>query len=181
MKIQHSTQPRSNWLKKPMLSGRLHPWLINSGSLTARLQHRYQDFEVKPVLLEYAKTLLHEAKPLNLAPHKTALIREVLLMGNKNAVVFAHSVLPRNSLRGRWLGLSRLGNKPLGATLFGNPQVKRTPLIYKKLTPSHVLYQHAVKHITIKPSHLWGRRSVFSLNCASIMVTEVFLPQLLDK
>jgi chorismate--pyruvate lyase len=164
-----------------MLSGRFHHWLINSGSLTARLQHRYPDFEVKPVLLKYAKPLVHEAKSLKLSSHNTALIREVLLMGNKNAIVFAHSVLPRHSLQGRWLGLSRLGNKPLGATLFGNPQVKRTPLMYKKLSPSHVLYQHAVKNMAVKPSYLWARRSVFSLECVSIMVTEVFLPQLLDN
>ena len=163
-----------------MMSGRFHHWLINNGSLTARLQHRYQDFRVKPLLMVYAKPLLDEAKPLHISAHKTALIREVLLMGNKKAVVFAHSVLPPGSLRGHWLGLSRLGNKPLGATLFANPQVKRTPLTYKKLSPHHVLYQHAVKHLAEKPPYLWGRRSVFSLDCASIMVTEVFLPQLLE-
>lgn len=164
-----------------MMSGRYQHWLINSGSLTARLQQRYANFMVKPVCVAYAKPLLDEAKPLHLASHRTALIREVLLMGNKQAVVFAHSVLPRRSLRGRWLGLSRLGNKPLGATLFANPQVKRTPLHYRKLVPHHALYQKAVKHLTDRPGYLWGRRSVFSLDCASIMVTEVFLPQLLNN
>lgn len=162
------------------MSGRFHHWLINSGSLTARLQERYTDFKVKPVLVDYAKPLLDEAKSLYIPAHLTALIREVLLIGNQNAVVFAHSVLPRHSLRGRWRSLSRLGNKPLGATLFGNPQVKRTPLIYKKLSPGHALYQHALKNMTAKPPYLWARRSVFSLDCASIMVTEVFLPQLLE-
>jgi chorismate--pyruvate lyase len=88
-------------------------------------------------------------------------------------------VLPRASLRGAWNGLGRLGNKPLGATLFANPKVKRTPLSYKKLTSNHALYQHAVQHLTDKPSYLWARRSIFSLSCANIMVTEVFLPQLL--
>lgn len=161
------------------MSGSYHHWLIHTGSLTARLQQRYPEFVVKPTLLKYAKPLLDEAKPLQISTHKTALIREVLLMNNKQAVVFAHSVLPRRSLRGRWLGLGRLGNKPLGATLFANPQVKRTPLIYKKLFPHHALYQKAAKHLTDKPAYLWARRSVFSLDCASIMVTEVFLPQLL--
>ena len=163
-----------------MMSGRYQHWLINSGSLTARLQQRYPDFMVKPVLLAYAKPLLDETKLLHIANRKIALIREVLLIGDKKAVVFAHSVLPRSSLRGHWLGLSRLGNKPLGATLFANPQVKRTPLVYKKLSPHHVLYQHAVKHLVEKPQYLWGRRSIFSLDCASIMVTEIFLPQLLE-
>jgi len=88
--------------------------------------------------------------------------------------VFAHSVLPHKSLRGRWLALSRLGNKPLGATLFANPRVKRTALSYKKLSRHHALYKHAAKGLNDKPPYLWARRSVFSLNCANIMLTEVF-------
>ena len=179
MKIYHTHQPRSNWLKTPMMSGTYHDWLINSASLTARLQQRYTRFRVKTVSLKSAKPLIDEARPLHISPHQSALIREVLLMDGQQAVVFAHSVLPRRSLRGRWLGLSRLGNKPLGATLFANPKVSRTPLSYKKLSPHHGLYQKAAKHLIEKPASLWARRSVFNLDCASIMVTEVFLPQLL--
>ncbi len=180
MKILRSNQhQRSQWIKKPMMSGQYHTWLKDNCSLTMRLQQRYADFSVEPTLVTHAKPFLDEATPLNISFGKTALIREVFLMGNNQAVVFAHSVLPRNSLRGRWLGLGRLGSKPLGAILFANPQVKRTPLSYKKLLPRHVLYQHATKDKRDKPAYLWARRSVFSLNCANIMVTEVFLPQLL--
>lgn len=162
------------------MSGRYHHWLIDNGSLTMRLRQRYTDFSVKLVSVAYAKPFFDEAAPLNIAPHKAALIREVLLMGNHQAVVFAHSVLPRASLRGRWLALSRLGNKPLGASLFANPQVKRTPLCYKKLSCHHLLFQHASQNLINKPTYLWARRSVFSLSGASMMVTEVFLPQLLE-
>ena len=162
-----------------MLAKALQPWLIDSGSLTTRLQQRYIKFAVKPVVVKYAKPIADESALLHFPAHKTALIREVLLMGNNQPVVFAHSVLPRESLRGAWNGLGRLGNKPLGATLFANPVVKRTPLSYKKLSPHHKLFQHATAHLTIKPTHLWARRSIFSLNRARILVTEVFLPQLL--
>ena len=180
MKIHYTHQPRGSWLQKPMMSGQYHGWLINRGSLTARLQQRYPDFKVDGIRLKQTKPLLDEAKALHIPPHQFTLIREVLLMGGKQAVVYAHSVLPRSSLRGRWLGLSHLGNKPLGATLFADPKVKRTPLIYKKLAPHHSLYKKAVQYLSEKkPACLWARRSVFSLDCASIMVTEVFLPQLL--
>ena len=181
MKIQQNrSQSRLRWLKKPMLAKALQPWLIDNGSLTTRLQQRYINFSVKPVAVKYAKPIQDEAALLHLPAHKVALIREVLLMGNNQPVVFAHSVLPRTSLRGAWNGLGRLGNKPLGATLFANPKVKRTPLSYKKLSPHHRLFQHATAHLTIKPTHLWARRSVFSLNCARILVTEIFLPKLLE-
>ena len=172
---------RSQWLVKPVLAGAFQSWLIDTGSLTARLQQRYSQFSVKPVAVKYAKPITDESTLLHLPAHKTTLIREVLLIGNKLPVVFAHSVLPRASLRGAWNGLGRLGNKPLGATLFANPVVKRTPLRYKKLSPQHALYQHAVQHLSHKPAYLWARRSIFSLNCANILVTEIFLPQLLQK
>ena len=170
----------SRWLKKPTLIATYRNWLIDSGSLTARLKARYRDFAVKPIKLEYAKVVTDELKGLGLKTNQRVLIREVLLFGNNQPVVFAHSVLPRVILRGAWNGLDRLGNKPLGETLFTNPKVKRTPLSYKKLSSHHKLFQHATAHLTIKPTHLWARRSIFSLNCAKILVTEIFLPKLLE-
>ena len=180
MKIQKNiSATRQRWLNKPILASKVQLWLIHSGSLTARLQQRYIKFAVKPVVVRYAKLIQDEAYLLHQASYKSALVREVLLMGNNQPVVFAHSVLSRTSLRGAWNGLGRLGNKPLGATLFANPKVKRTPLSYKKLTPNHALYQLATQHLAVKPSYLWARRSIFSLNYANLMVTEVFLPPLI--
>ena len=175
---------RQLWLNRPIHANQLQSWLIDNGSLTARLQQHYKNFAVKPLAVKYAKPIQDEAVLLRQATYKTALIREVLLMGDNQPVVFAHSVLPRASLKGAWNSLGRLGNQPLGATLFVNPRVKRTPLSYKKLSPNHALYQHATQHLTQKPEvrkppYLWARRSIFSLSCANIMVTEVFLPQLI--
>lgn len=175
------SQTRCRWLKKPFASQLFCAWLIDNGSLTASLQQRYADFAVKAVVVKYAKPGQDEAALLHLPSYQAALIRQVLLIGDNQPVVFAHSVLPSASLRGVWNGLGKLGNKPLGATLFANPKVKRTPLSYKKLTPNNALYQHAAQHLTSRPSYLWARRSIFSLNCANIMVTEVFLPQLHAK
>lgn len=185
MKIQKNlASTRQRWLIKPIQAYKLQLWLIDNGSLTSRLQQRFSKFAVKPISVKYAKLIQDEAALLHQANYQIALIREVLLMGNSQAVVFAHSVIPRASLRGAWNGLGRLGNKPLGATLFANPIVKRTALSYKKLTPNHALYQHATRQLAQepdvrKPAYLWARRSIFSLSCANIMVTEVFLPQLL--
>lgn len=192
---------RSRWLNKPIASYLYDDWLGDKGSLTKRLQQRYANFSVQAVAVKYAKPIVDEAALLHSQSYKAALIREVLLMGDNQAVVFAHSVLPSASLRGAWHGLGRLGNQPLGATLFANPKVQRTPLSYKKLSANHTLYQHAMKCLALhsmqtsiqtsiqtptqkkpvhqKPNYLWARRSIFRLNRANIMVTEVFLPQLL--
>ena len=164
-----------------MRSGVMQSWLIDSGSLTTRLKARYADFAVQSVLHENTKAFTDESALLGLKSNQHALIREVLLIGNNEPVVFAHSVLPHASLRGAWRGLGKLGNKPLGTALFANPKIKRTPLEYKKLSRNHALYQRATQHLATKPNSLWARRSVFSLNCATILVTEVFLPPLLSK
>lgn len=169
----------SKWLKKPIAAKSFQPWLVDSGSLTARLKIHYRNFAVMPVTVKYAKANKDEATLLRLPAHKIALIRDVLLMGNNQPVVFAHSVLPRASLHGAWRGLGKLGNKPLGATLFANPKVRRTPLEYKKLPRHHPISMRVAKHLNISPKELWARRSMFQLNCAKILVTEVFLEQLL--
>jgi chorismate--pyruvate lyase len=88
-------------------------------------------------------------------------------------------VLPSVSLRGAWCGLGKLGNRPLGASLFANPRVKRTPLEYKKLPRQHPISMRVAAHMQTSPKALWARRSIFSLNNAKILVTEVFLEQLL--
>lgn len=176
--IKDTSHARYRWLIMPLNGGVYQRWLTDNGSLTARLQKKYPTFSVRPLTVKYAKPIQDEAALLHLHMTKAALVREVLLFGNGAPVIFAHSVLPRGSLRGLWHGLGALGNKPLGATLFANPKVKRTPLSYKKLSSNHALYQHAVKHLLHKPTYLWARRSVFSLNCAKIVVTEVFLPHI---
>ena len=167
-----------------MHSGAYRTWLIDSGSLTQRLQAKSKHFNVRALRLNRTKPQIDEAKILKIPQQQSALLREVLLLDQEQPLVFAHSVLPDKSMRGAWLGLSRLGNKPLGAALFSDPQVTRTPLQYKKINRQHALYRQAIKYLETPPLTLWARRSVFQLNSAFnrhvIMVTEVFLPYILE-
>lgn len=172
---------RNGWIRKPILAKNFQHWLIDMGSLTRRLQQRYSQFSVNPISVQYEQLLSDEAQLLQLRSFQHALVRDVLLLGDQSAVVYAHSILPRYSLRGVWCSLGKLGNKPLGATLFSNPKVKRTPLSYKKLMPNHRLFKRACYHLNQEPTHLWARRSIFTLNSTNILVTEVFLPKLLQK
>lgn len=182
MKInRHVNGARARWLKVPVQSLAYRNWLIEADSLTARLQKRYTDFFVKAVVVAKQKPSAEEARLMYLAAHQRAQIREVLLFGKAKPVVFAHSILPYKSLRGGWRSLGKLGNKPLGAVLFANPNVKRSPFTYKRLYLNHPLYQAAVLHLQQRPTFLWARRSVFSLGCASIMVVEIFLPELMKS
>jgi chorismate--pyruvate lyase len=117
---------------------------------------------------------------MGLRAGELAMVREVYLYCGDTPVVFAHSVVAHKNLRGAWRGLSGLGNKSLGTVLFTNPRIKRTPLEFKKVSRGHFLYDRACTRLQTKPANLWARRSLFTLHGQSILVTEVFLPAILD-
>ena len=173
--------PRARWLNRPMNSGAYRPWLLEKGSLTKRLKAHAKHFAVQPLLQDRCKPAVDEAYLLGLVQYQKDLHREVMLLDGHQALVFARSVLPVKSLHGDWQGLGRLGNQPLGAALFSNPRMARTPLQFRKIGQHHALYRRATSYLVQLPKALWARRSVFKLNSGrEILVTEVFLPSVLD-
>lgn len=154
-------------------------WLTDHGSLTRRLQDRCAAFSVQRLKQKIAAPCHDECAEIGLAPGKLALVREVLLKCAGKPVVFAHSVVSLDGLRGPWVGLGKLGNKPLGAALFANPKVQRHPLEFQCLDTRHPLYHAAAVHTDKAPRNLWARRSHFELGGSPILVTEVFLPEVL--
>lgn len=162
------------------ISPQIRDWLQDRGSLTRRIQERCTQFYVEPIFQELARVYGDEWIKMKLHPDELALVREVYLYCCDKPVVFAHSIVPRKHLRGAWRSLNGLGNRSLGSMLFTNPRVRRTPLEFKKVSNGHFLYDRAVLRLTDKPSHLWARRSLFTLQGQSILVTEVFLPDILN-
>jgi chorismate lyase len=173
---RHLSQ-QHGWLTHPFRAPRaLRGWLSDRGSLTRRLKACHADFRVAPVARGYAPPFHDEARALRLRPKMHAYVRDVLLMGGGHVRVFAHSVLPRASLRGGWNGITRLGTRPLGEALFTDPRIRRLGLTSRRLDARHPLYRAAGRHTSLGVRHLWARRSVFCLNGHPLLVTEVFLP-----
>ena len=172
----------SAWYPAPSsISPRARAWLQNRGSLTRLIQeHCHSEFSVKPVFQSLATACGDELAVMHLRRNELALVREVYLYCGETPVVFAHSVLARKDLRGAWRSLIGLGNKSLGTVLFTNPIVRRTPLSFKKLTSAHPLFTRACRKLQVQPASLWARRSLFTLHGQSILVTEVFLPSILE-
>lgn len=172
----------SAWHPAPSsLSPRARGWLQNRGSLTQLIQQRCRgNFRVKPVFQSLATACADELAVMNLRQKELALVREVYLYCGNTPVVFAHSVVARKDLRGAWRSLNGLGNRSLGTVLFTNPVVKRTPLRFRKLNSTHPLFRRACENLQANPPGLWARRSLFSLRGQSILVTEVFLPSILE-
>jgi chorismate--pyruvate lyase len=157
----------------------LAPWQRDRGSLTQRIQQRCSHFAVRGVCSGLARIARDESALLGIALQQLAYTREVYLYADDQPVVFAHSALAPEHLHGAWSAVRTLGNKPLGALLFAHPLVERKPLHYQALRNTHPLYQRATRVLNDPPHRLWARRSLFYLNDAPLLVTEVFLPGIL--
>lgn len=171
---------KSDWQTfLPRMETGYAPWLRDHGSLTLRIQQRCERFAVQGVRSGLARIAFDESALLGIAPHRFAWSREVFLYADDQPVVFAHSACASKHLRGAWANVRDLGNKPLGALLFAHPLVERMPLHYKALPPHHPLYRSAAAVLGHAPRRLWARRSLFCLRGAPLLVTEVFLPEIL--
>ena len=151
-------------LKHPLRAPRaLRPWLTDTGSLTRLLQRVSKGhFSVRVLSQRYGQPSSAEASALGLRARQRALIREVLLCGHGEPWVFARTLIPVTSLNGRQRALKQIGNRPLGALLFRDPQMQREPLQIASLPNS-------------AGEDFWARRSVFHLAGKPLLVCEVFL------
>jgi chorismate--pyruvate lyase len=155
------------------------PWLRDHGSLTRRIQQRCTQFSVRNVCDCLMTAAYDETALLGQLSRQKIYTREVFLLADNQPVVFAHSVVAPQHLRGAWQSLQHLGNRPLAALLFAHPLVQRAPLHYRMLKPNHPLYRRAIATLEAPPQKLWARRSLFTLHDAPLLVTEVFLPDIL--
>lgn len=169
--------PLSGWISRPLhLPRSLRSWLTSRGSLTQRLKTHCADFRVRPIATGLARANIDEYAALNLRTGALAYVREVLLSCNQHPVVFAHSVLPCDGLRGGWNRITHLGTRPLGEALFNDPDIQREALNYLQLDCRHALFRAATLRHPVTTPTLWARRSLFRRNGHPLLVTEVFLP-----
>lgn len=149
------------------------PWLRDRGSLTARIQAGGH-FAVRLLRQELALPTRDEALVLGINAHTLVWVREVALLSEGKAVIFAHTVLPchpRGPLT-RWL--ARIGSRSLGSLLFADPGFARGEINCKRLDARHPLFLPAGEVIGGEPKHLWARRSLFRFGRQSVLVTEVY-------
>lgn len=167
------------WFSYPGLPSPLHPstslqtWLLDNGSLTAKLIKLSRgEFRVEVLRQIKARASLNEAQALGINPHELCLIREVILRGHEQPWVFARSVFPLSSLTGSLRHLRKQGNRSLGTFLFSQPHLKRSPIALSLISRHHGYVPEAL--MGDKPA--WGRRSIFSIDNKPMLVSEVFLP-----
>lgn len=155
----------------------LRDWLLDTGSLTRRVQQACGGrFRVQVEMQGWARPRLDEYRALGLRIGRIALIREVHLLCDERPWVFARTVIPVTTLRGRQRRLAHLGSRPLGAVLFADPHMQRGPVQVARIARGSALFTAAVQGLQRRPEEVWGRRSVFRLGGKPLLVSEFFLP-----
>lgn len=155
-----------------LLSPQQQHWLLDDGSLTAKLKAHCDHFRVQVLGQQQATMLADEARWIGENEHVT--VREVILHCNEQPWVFARSVFPQQALQAAQLNLAQLGNKPLGEHLFSQPDLQRSAIEVSAFPP-HSRVGQLHQQLGFPAQTLWGRRSCFSAAGQQILVAEVFI------
>jgi chorismate--pyruvate lyase len=158
-------------------------WLTADGSLTARLVAHSGAFRVQRLHQRSALCLADEARAIGMHRPGRVWEREVLLRCDGAPVVFAHTVVPLSDSATDWPLFNALGERSLGTTLFYDPLVRRGELEFARLRAGHPLVQRARAALgdQAPPDPVYyARRCVYRRHQGTLLVTEVFLPAVLD-
>lgn len=155
----------------------LAAWLLDSSSLTQRLQQSSRnEFRVQVLKQGWRRPMENERQALGMRRGALAWVRQVHLLCDGQAWVFARTVIPAATLHGGQRRLARLGERPLGAMLFADRSVRRGPMEIAVIpTGSHL---HRIALGGRRKTQIWGRRSLFYYGTRPLLVSEIFLPAL---
>jgi chorismate--pyruvate lyase len=103
----------------------------------------------------------------------------VLLHSGGKPLVLARTVIPAHTLRGVHHNLSRLGSRPLGEVIFADPRLQRLEMHVANVKPGDWSRQ-LVEQVPINEP-LWGRRTVYEIRRRQLLVSEFFLPELVER
>lgn len=178
--LLHGCEP--NWrphfrFPRTALPAKLRPWLLETGSLTRRMQCVCPGrFAVRVLSQGWDKPQPSEMLALGMRAAGRAIVREVLLTCDGEPWVYARSVIPATTLRGHERRLNHLGSRSLGSYLFAQPSLRRERFDLVRIGSGEPGYVAATG--AEKGPDIWGRRSVFYVHGRPLLVGEVFLPAL---
>lgn len=155
----------------------LRAWLSHTGSFIQRLaEHGVKNPTIDVLREDWLQPEIWECELLGLVSNDLAFIREVRI-GNENQIwLYGRTVVPKAMLMNK-KELSNLENRSLGSVLFQDPDIKRDEFEYVFAEPSK-LWQ---AFLPMKEQHSsWVRRSLFHLHDSSLLLTEIFMPDLMN-
>lgn len=159
----------------------LRSWLSDPGSMTFKLRARCTQLQVQRLRQHSGNALADECAILGLRQRQPVEQRDVILYCDGEPVLFGHTVTALASAAA-WPFFRRLGQRPLGASLFSDPLVRRAPIQFARLHAAHPLMRRLQQASEAGQPHpqlpLYARRSLFCRHGSLMLVTDVFLPAL---
>jgi len=146
-------------------------------SLTEQIRAACRNFEVRVLRQAFVFPRHDELALLGLARGTLVRGREVLLVADGIPVVFARSLVLPCPRRGGWHRWQGLGCRPLGELLFDDPQIRQGGLHYRRLKSEDVQQRMATAELS-GLGRLWARRRLFSCSGKPLLLTELFLPEI---
>ncbi len=154
-------------------------WIYEADSITQRLRNYYgARVRVQVIKNHWQRAFISENNLLKHSPNKYTLTREVLLYADDIPLVLARTIIPQKTVRSAQHNLSHLGSRPLGEVIFSYPKLERLALEITKI-PCH-LWHPAVRQQAQIEQALWGRRTIYAINHHPLLVSEFFLPAILN-
>lgn len=154
-------------------------WIFEAGSITQRLRDYYGPrIRVQVLNNHWQRAFISESALLDSPPSKYTLTREVLLYADDIPLVLARTIIPRRTIRSAQQNLSHLGNRPLGEVIFSYPKLERNALEITQV-PEHLWHQ-PIQRLTQINQPLWGRRTIYAIHHHPLLVSEFFLPEILN-
>ncbi len=176
MNAPYSRTQKPRWQRPERLAGAdlasVRRWLLDDGSLTARLIATGQRFSLRRLSQQWEQPRRDERRLLQMGARERALVRKVALCLDDQPVVYARTIFPVSSLDGPLLRLRQLQNESLGAFLFARPDMRRSPFEIARLD-GHSSYLPGMLQ---QEQRVWARRSCFEVAGRRMIVSEVFLP-----
>ncbi|MBU3006259.1 chorismate lyase [Paraglaciecola arctica] len=152
----------------------LESWLLNTGSLTERLQSQCASFQLTLLGQQHVQIAAEEFRQVCAPQQQLNLqewqVREVLLWGDNQPWVFARSIIPQKLCENDFVNLN---TQPLGQLIFNDERFTRLPFELTNMRASRTFLSQL--HLS-NEMELWGRRSAFSFEGLKMTVSEVFLP-----
>ena len=150
-------------------SAALQSWLSDAGSFMKRLREHQLPSQVVVLKQSWSYPQAAERAILGVRPQRYVFIREVEIQAKQEPLLFARVAIPASTLTGPERRLAQLGSSSLGSVLFSYPGLERSPF---EIKPCQLLQYSS--------SLLWERQSLFHLRGKPLLLTEVFLPRLVQ-
>ena len=134
-------------------------WLLEQGPITKRIKS-IAEFRLELIQDELSDATDDEILFLKIDSEEIR-IREVILYGNENPMVFARTIIPNTTIEKGLKELGKIGNKPLGDILFEKDIFSKEDIVFASFKDKESLF--------------WGRKIKYTVKDQPFSVMEVFL------